>query len=64
MDDRISDPWDARTPAAFAVLGTTALRFAVIGLVLVVLALYAALAIALEGAYGRTVVPIGRHGPQ
>jgi uncharacterized protein len=63
---------------AFAVLGTTALRFAVtgtyeltggdgwkllagiVGLVLCAVAVYAALAMALEDALGRTVLPIGR----
>jgi uncharacterized protein len=64
--------------AAFAVLGTTALRFAstgvyeltgdgrtlagVVGLVLCALAVYTALAMALEDALGRTVLPIGRQG--
>jgi uncharacterized protein len=63
---------------AFAVLGTTALRFAltgayelttgdgwkllagIVGLVLCAVAGYAALAMALEDALGRTVLPIGR----
>jgi uncharacterized protein len=67
--------------AAFAVLGTTALRFAltgvyeltagdtwktlagIVGLALCVIAVYAALAMALEDAFGRTVLPIGRDGP-
>jgi succinate-acetate transporter protein len=67
--------------AAFAVLGTTALRFAVtgvyeltagdgwktlagiVGLVLCVLAVYAALAMALEDVLERTVLPIGRRDP-
>jgi succinate-acetate transporter protein len=66
---------------AFAVLATTALRFAVtgayelttadgwktaagvVGLVLCVLAVYAALAMALEDVLDRTVLPIGRRGP-
>jgi uncharacterized protein len=34
-----------------------------VGLVLGLLALYAALALELEGSEGRTVVPVGRHGP-
>lgn len=62
--------------AAFAVLATTALRFAatgvyeltgdgkavagIVGLVLCALAVYTALAMALEDALGRTVLPIGR----
>jgi succinate-acetate transporter protein len=63
-----------------AVLGTTALRFAVtgvhqltggsgyeqaaglVGLVLLALALYAALALAVEDARGATLLPIGWHG--
>jgi len=34
-----------------------------VGLALAVLALYAAVALELEGARGRTVLPAGRHGP-
>jgi uncharacterized protein len=66
---------------AFAVLGTTALRFAltgayeltagdgwktaagVVGVVLCALAIYAALAMALEDVLDRTVLPVGRRGP-
>ena len=64
--------------AAFAVLGTTALRFAltgayeltagdgwkllagIVGLVLCAVAVYAALAMALEDSLGHAVLPIGR----
>ena len=72
--------WLSKLVAA-AVLGTTALRFAltglfqlttdpgleraagIVGLILLVVAVYAALALALEDSRGEPVLPIGRRGP-